>query len=163
VVAATDALVAATGQRQVREGDMATLSANSSLLGRRAWLCWTAAAAIGMAGGFVAVVVTPVAIFVEILAVIALALPGWRPFCVAGGLLGHGLVWSWLVGWTSGNCLFNVPAECAYWLPASLGTSQVGATAWTQTWFFGAILPLLAGFVLTAALAWRARSGRFEI
>jgi hypothetical protein len=98
----------------------------------------------------------------ELLVVLALALAQPRLLGVGGAIVGHGLVWSWLLATTSVNCnslLIPGEAPCSVTLPFQ-SAYYGGPLAWLKEpgWWFpvllaGALALLLAGLALTAITA----------
>lgn len=127
--------------------------------GRRDLLVWTVGACIGMAGGYATLVVLPVAVLIEVLAVLALALTAPRLVGLAGALVGHGAMWSWLLVTSSVACFESSPPQCGFSLP--FGPAHLtDAAAWqteTRIWLLGSVVILLVGLALTVALTIRAR------
>ena len=131
---------------------------------RRAGALWTAGACVGLVGGYATLVVDPGLIIPDLLVVLALALARPRLLGVVGAIVGHGLVWSWLLATTQVNCnsrLLPGEAPCSSTLPFQ-SAYYGGPLAWPKYpgWFFplllaGALALVLAGLVLTAN---RARS-----
>ena len=131
---------------------------------RRGGALWFAGAGVGLVGGYATLVVDPDLIVPELLAVLALALARPRLLGVAGAIVGHGLMWSWLLATTSVNSnSLSIPGEapCSVTLPFQ-SAYYGGPLAWPKYpgWFFplllaGALALVLAGLVLTAN---RARS-----
>jgi hypothetical protein len=125
---------------------------------------WIAGAWVGLVGGYATLVVNPGLIMPELLVVLALALAQPRLLGVGGAIVGHGLVWSWLLATTSVNCnslLIPGEAPCSVTLPFQ-SAYYGGPLAWPKVpgWWFPLLLALalalvLAGLVLTAK---RARS-----
>jgi hypothetical protein len=109
--------------------------------------------------------VDPDLIVPELLVVLALALARPRLLGVAGAIVGHSLVWSWLLATTSVNCdslLIPGEAPCSVTLPFQ-SAYYGGPLAWPKVpgWWFPLLLPgalalLLAGLALTARTARRA-------
>jgi hypothetical protein len=119
---------------------------------------------VGLVGGYATLVADPVLVVPELLVVLALALARPRLLGVAGAIVGHGLMWSWLLATTSVNCyslLIPGEAPCSVTLPFQ-SAYYGGPLAWPKVpgWWFPLLLALalalvLAGLVLTAK---RARS-----
>ncbi len=131
---------------------------------RRAGALWIAGLVVGLVGGYATLVADPVLVVPELLVVLALALARPRLLGVAGAIVGHGLMWSWLLATTSVNCyslLIPGEAPCSVTLPFQ-SAYYGGPLAWPKVpgWWFPLLLALalalvLAGLVLTAK---RARS-----
>jgi hypothetical protein len=132
---------------------------------RRAGALWTAGACVGLVGGYATLVVDPGLIIPDLLVVLALALARPRLLGVVGAIVGHGLVWSWLLATTQVNCnsrLLPGEAPCSSTLPFQ-SAYYGGPLAWPKEpwpWFplllAGALALLLAGLALTAITARRA-------
>ena len=132
---------------------------------RRAGALWTAGACVGLVGGYATLVVDPGLIIPDLLVVLALALARPRLLGVVGAIVGHGLVWSWLLATTQVNCnslLLPGEAPCSVALPFQ-SAYYGGPLAWPKVpgWWFplllaGALALLLAGLALTAITARRA-------
>jgi hypothetical protein len=132
---------------------------------RRAGALWIAGVLVGLVGGYAMLVVDPGLIILDLLAVLALALARPRILGVAGAIVGHGLMWSWLLATTSINChslLIPGEAPCSVTLPFQ-SAYYGGPLAWPKypAWFFplllaGALALVLAGLALTARTAQRA-------
>jgi hypothetical protein len=131
---------------------------------RRAGALWVAGFVVGLVGGYATLVVDPDLIIPELLVALALALARPRLLGVAGAIVGHGLMWSWLLATTSVNCnSLLIPGEtpCNVTLPFQ-SAYYGGPLAWLKEpgWWFplllaGALALVLAGLVVTAN---RARS-----
>ena len=129
---------------------------------RRAGASWIAGALVGLVGGYATLVVDPDLIVPELLVVLALAFARPRLLGVAGAIVGHGLMWSWLLATTSVNCnslLIPGEAPCSVTLPFQ-SAYYGGPLAWPKVpgWWFPLLLPgalalLLAGLALTAITA----------
>ncbi len=132
---------------------------------RRAGALWIAGAWVGLVGGYATLVVDPGLIIPDLLVVLAVALARPRLLGVFGAIVGHGLVWSWLLATTQVNCnslLLPGEAPCSATLPFQ-PAYYGGPLAWPKEpgpWFplllFGALALLLAGLALTAITARRA-------
>jgi hypothetical protein len=139
---------------------------------RRAGALWIAGAGFGLVGGYATLVVHPGLIIPDLLVVLALALARPRLLGVVGVIVGHGLVWSWLLATTQVNCNSRLlPGEapyCSSTLPFQ-SAYYGGPLAWPKEpgpWFpvllAGALALLLTGLALTATTARQAsnRSSR---
>jgi len=132
---------------------------------RRAGALWIAGAWVGLVGGYATLVVDPRLIIPDLLVVLALALARPRLLGVVGALVGHGLVWSWLLATTQVNCnslLLPGEAPCSSTLPFQ-SAYYGGPLAWPKEpgWWFplllvGVLALLLVGLALTAKTALRA-------
>jgi hypothetical protein len=139
-----------------------TAGAGSRSLAVRRGAFWIAGAGIGIAGGFATLVVAPVAIVLELIVVLVLAAARPRPFGLAGALVGHGLVWSWLFATDSFACVLDsLRGQCTDSLP--FGPAHYVTSTWQtemRLWSLGALLLVLAGLTLTVAAARRVRTRR---
>jgi hypothetical protein len=125
---------------------------------------WIAGAWVGLVGGYATLVVDPGLIIPDLLVVLALALARPR-LGVVGAIVGHGVVWSWLLATTQVNCnsrLLPGEAPCSVTLPFQ-SAYYGGPLAWPKEpgWWFPLLLAvalalLLAGLALTAITARRA-------
>ncbi len=131
---------------------------------RRAGALWIVGAWVGLVGGYATLVVDPDLIVPELLVVLALAFARPRLLGVAGAIVGHGLMWSWLLATTSVNCnSLLIPGEAPCSVTLQFQSAYYGGPlAWLKEpgWWFplllaGALALVLAGLVLTAN---RARS-----
>jgi len=130
---------------------------------RRAGALWIAGAWVGLVGGYATLVVDPGLIIPDLLVVLALALARPR-LGVVGAIVGHGVVWSWLLATTQVNCnsrLLPGEAPCSVTLPFQ-SAYYGGPLAWPKEpgWWFPLLLAvalalLLAGLALTAITARR--------
>jgi len=127
---------------------------------------WIAGVWVGLVGGYATLVVDPGLIILDLLAVLALALARPRPLGVTGAIVGHGLVWSWLLATTSVNCNSLLIPSCSVQLPFQ-SAYYGGPLAWPKypEWLFplllaGALALVLAGLALTAGTARRATNRR---
>jgi hypothetical protein len=126
---------------------------------RRAGTLWIVGLLVGLMGAYATLVVDPVLLIPDLLVVLALALARPRLLGVAGAIVGHGLVWSWLLATTQINCnsrLLPGEAPCISTLPFQ-SAYYGGPLAWPKEpglWFplllAGALALLLAGLALTA-------------
>jgi hypothetical protein len=125
---------------------------------------WIVGASAGLVGGYATLVVHPGLIIPDLLVVLALALARPR-LGIVGAIVGHGLVWSWLLATTQVNCnsrLLPGEAPCSVTLPFQ-SAYYGGPLAWPKEpgWWFPLLLAvalalLLAGLALTAITARRA-------
>ena len=132
---------------------------------RRAGALWIAGAWVGLVGGYATLVVDPGLIIPELLVVLALALARPRLLGVVGAIVGHGLVWSWVLATTQVNCyslLLPGEAPCRVTLPFQ-SAYYGGPLAWPKEpgWWFPLLLAvalalLLAGLAVTAITTLRA-------
>ena len=132
---------------------------------RRAEALWIAGAWVGLMGGYATLVVDPGLIIPELLVALALALAQPRLLGVVGAIVGHGLVWSWLLATTQVNCISRLlpgEAPCSSTLPFQ-SAYYGGPLAWPKEpwpWFplllLCALALLLAGLALTGITTLRA-------
>jgi hypothetical protein len=129
---------------------------------------WIVGASAGLVGGYATLVVHPGLIIPDLLVVLALALARPR-LGIVGAIVGHGLVWSWLLATTQVNCnsrLLPGEAPCSVTLPFQ-SAYYGGPLAWPKEpgWWFPLLLAvalalLLAGLALTAITARRVPNRR---
>jgi hypothetical protein len=126
---------------------------------------WIAGAGVGIVGAFATLVVAPIAIVPELIVVLVLAAARPRPFGLAGALVGHGLVWSWLFATDSFACfLDSLPGQCTDSLP--FGPAHHVTSTWqteTRLWLLGALFLLVLGLALTLVAARRVRAHRQHV
>ncbi|MGZ3337278.1 MAG: hypothetical protein ACXVBV_18315 [Isosphaeraceae bacterium] len=137
----------------------------------RAGALWIAGAVVGLLGGYATLVVHPGLIIPDLLLMLALACARPRLWCIAGAIVGHGLVWSWLLATTSLTCyslLLPGEAPCSLTLPfqslnygGPLGWPKV--PGWWLPWSLAGVFGLLlAGLALTAIASRRATNRGFR-
>ena len=119
---------------------------------RALWLCGLA---IGLIGGYATLMVSPFAAVPALLLWIVIAMLRPRFSGLAGAMVGHGAIWSWLLVTSSIVCSMT----CSYTLP--YGPAHVtDGVAWqteTRVWFAAAAIVLVGGILLSALTVLRAR------
>ena len=117
---------------------------------------WTTGLAVGLAGGWAVLTVSPLEGFAELVLWVWLARQKPRYVGLAGAVVGTGISWLALIGTASADCVTTDPVQCNFSL--AFGPSHAGNFAtWnadTRDWMDYALIILVIGIILTF---WTAR------
>jgi hypothetical protein len=120
---------------------------------------WTTGLAVGLAGGWAVLTVSPLEGFAELVLWVWLARQAPRYVGLAGAVVGTGISWLALIGTSSAACTLTAPIRCEFSL--AYGPGHVGNLAeWqsdTRDWMDYALIILAIGIILTI---WTARRSR---
>jgi hypothetical protein len=118
---------------------------------------WACGLAIGVAGANATILMTPLAVVPTLVVLAGLAAATPRLAGLAGGLLGYGITWVWILA-TADIIVFQSLPPIYVW-PHFIGPSdQRSQEAWDnqmRLWMTGSGLLAAAGVVLTAWIALR--------
>jgi hypothetical protein len=122
---------------------------------------WACGLAIGVAGANATILMAPVAVVPTFLVLAGLAVATPRLAGLAGGLIGYGATWIWLLATSETIVLQSLP-PCVGWNHLYGPSWQRSVAAWddeVRLWMTGSGLLVAAGVVLTIwiALGIRAR------